>query len=184
MGEITKTDFKVFNGTDYDIKHFSTSADQVQLEDSAQPDGATTVQEFANRFYAAVLTLYPVADGAQGEMRGTVNLPSAGWYPENTIICGIMLPVNPAHVSASGTASIPAGSYVPAGYGWSDSEGQVSNNNYPPPLPFQDYQASAWVRRNGSTTTLEVWALWATGNMPASRQCNVLLYRAPFEVLS
>ena len=46
MGEITKTDFKVFNGTDYDTKYFSTSADQVSFNNGeSQTDLQVTVTQ-------------------------------------------------------------------------------------------------------------------------------------------
>ena len=47
MGTVKKTKFKVFNGTDYDTKHFETSADQVVRDDGGDVEAALQAIETA-----------------------------------------------------------------------------------------------------------------------------------------
>lgn len=96
MGKITKTDFKVFNGTDYDIKYFSTSADQVSFDagSGSQADlqavvtqlrtqDASMAQQLGRLPKIDVIDLYLPADQLNQDVHFT---PPAGYDARQVVV--------------------------------------------------------------------------------------------------
>ncbi|WP_434310484.1 hypothetical protein [Hominifimenecus sp. rT4P-3] len=121
MGTTHKTDFKVFNGTDYDQHYFSTSADQVNTNSGGTVETAlTSLQNSKINCSDIVLASCVLSWGSMGRNNagvieygysGTISFPP-GFTRENTVILALMARANtstnpiPIYGMDSYTASI------------------------------------------------------------------------------